>query len=249
MTSNASTSKTTQSTWNVIGLAILSVAAVACASTGRPADEATSTSTSALPPATTESTVLEVEDGAAATTELADSTTTTSKPSSPVEVATQFWEALADGDRDATMALVDPDAIDSPGLSPSGRAMTLEGQFDWYDSVGWEWQLESCSEVDDGAIECTASARNSWSDSLGVVPVTGTFHVDVGDGGVTGLADRSGFGSLWAPSVFRVFAAWVDTNHPADAATMFDFDVDVNEEILGLYEVNTSRFVEAQSDG
>ena len=55
-------------------------------------------------------------DGEAATTETAEPISTTAQQSSHLEVASQFWEALADVDvdRDATLALVDPAAIESP---------------------------------------------------------------------------------------------------------------------------------------
>jgi hypothetical protein len=49
--------------------------------------------------------------------------------------------------------------------------------------------------------------------------------------------------------VFEVFAGWVERNHPNDAEVMLDFEVDVNPEILNLYEVNTDRFVKARQGG
>jgi hypothetical protein len=49
--------------------------------------------------------------------------------------------------------------------------------------------------------------------------------------------------------VFGAFAEWVEINHPDDAKVMFDFDMDVDSEILAFYEVNTERFVEAQRGG
>lgn len=170
--------------------------------------------------------------------------------STDVEVATGFWEALAAGDREATLGLVDPNALESPTLSPFGRAQTLEGQFDWYETNSWEWKLEECVEGDSGEVECVATARNAWSDALGVEPVTGTFLVRFGENGITEVADKAdSFFSQWSPMVFSFFADWVATNHPADADVMFDFSVEVNPEILNLYQLNTSRFVEAQQTG
>ena len=95
-------------------------------------------------------------------------------------------------------------------------------------------------------VECTATATNAWSDALGIEPITGTFLVRFGDDGIAAVGDQfASFGQQWRPMVFEVFAEWVEANHPDDAQVMFNFVVDVNPEILGLYEVNTERFVEA----
>ena len=164
------------------------------------------------------------------------------------EDATAYWEAVEAGDLDAALAHVDPTA-DSEAVTPFGRAGTLEGQFDWYEAVGWRWTLEKCVEGDTGTVECTATARNAWSDALEVEPVPGTFVVRFGEGGITEVVDQANsFLNQWSPLVFEVFASWVDTNHPEDAEIMFDFSVELNPEILDLYETNTNRFVEAQGD-
>jgi len=165
--------------------------------------------------------------------------------STQVEDATAFWEAVEAGDLDAALAHVDPTA----DVTPFGRAGTLEGQFDWYEAVGWKWTLEECVEGDTGTVECTATARNAWSDALGVEPVPGVFVVRFGENGITEIGDKAElFGNKWSAQVFRVFAGWVETNHPEDFAIMFDFSVDVNPQILDLYETNTNRFVEAQDE-
>jgi hypothetical protein len=165
--------------------------------------------------------------------------------STPVEDATAFWEAVEAGDLEAALTHVDPTAE----VTPFGRAGTLEGQFDWYEAVGWKWTLEECVEDDSGTVECTATAQNAWSDALEVESVPGTFVVRFGENGITEILDKGdSFQNQWSPQVFRVFAGWVETNHPEDAAIMFDFSVDVNPEILDLYETNTNRFVEAHQD-
>lgn len=189
------------------------------------------------------------QDEPTATAPPTDETTAPVPSPAPALVATAFWEALATGDREATLGFVDPAAVDSPGPSPFGRAQTLGGQFDWYESVGWEWQLDECVDTNETTAECTASARNSWSDVLGVEPVSGTFIVRFGDGGITDVDDKfATFLGQWSPQVFEIFADWVTENRPDEAAIMFDFDVEINSEILGLYEQNTTRFVEAQQN-
>ena len=189
------------------------------------------------------------QDEPTATVPPEDETTATVQPPTPAQVATAFWEALAAGDRETALGFVDPSAVDAPDLSPFGRAHTLGGQFDWYEAVGWEWELTQCVDTNDTTAECTATARNSWSDALGVEPISGTFIVRFGDDGITDVTDKSDlFIGQWSPQVFGVFAQWVAENHPNDEAVMFDFAVDINPEILSLYEVNTTRFVEAQQN-
>lgn len=140
--------------------------------------------------------------------------------------------------------------LDSERPTPFGRARTLDGQFDWYQSVDWEWTLEECVEGDSGAVECMTTARNAWSDALGVKPVTGTFLIRFSENGITDITDKSdSFSSQWGPTVFAVFADWVDANHPDDAEMMFDFAQDVDPVIISLYEVNTDRFVQALGGG
>ena len=166
---------------------------------------------------------------------------TTIQSATLVEDATAFWEAVATGDRETAVGLIAPTGLEIP---PFGRAGTLEGQFDWYEAVGWRWTLEQCREIAPLAVECVASAGNDWSDVLGVEPITGTFVVRFSGDGIVSVADEyDSFIRQWSPMVFEVFADWVATNHPADAEVMFDFQVDVNSEILELYEVNTERFV------
>lgn len=165
------------------------------------------------------------------------------------DLATEYWQALAAGDRQAALALVDPAELDSQTLSPFGRAHTLEGQFDWYASVGWMWQLDECVNSGEGEADCTVFASNPWSEALGVDPVPGNFTVRASENGVVLTRDKANrFSALWARNVFEVFAEWVDENQPDDARIMFDFGTDVNPEILELYEVNTARFVEAHQE-
>lgn len=185
--------------------------------------------------------------GAPAQAEQPGSTTTTAAPVDEVELATAFWEALAAGDRDTALGLVSTDLLDPGAVSQFGRAQTLEGQFDWYESVGWVWTFEGCVMGDTGFVECTANGSNAWSDALGIEPVPGTFRVRFDDEGIVLVDDVfPSFESEWVRTVFSEFAEWVQANHPEDADVMFNLNDDVNPEILGLYEVNTERFVDAQ---
>lgn len=145
------------------------------------------------------------------------------------------------------MAAVDPEALETGAANVFGRTGTLEGQFDWYEAVGWEWTFDGCTDGD-AVVLCIATARNPWSDVLEVGPVAGAFEVEVGESGITAITDKSGsFISQWSPQVFEVFGNWVLDFHPEGGALMFDFEVDVDPEILDLYRVNTERFVDAHS--
>jgi hypothetical protein len=166
--------------------------------------------------------------------------------STQVEDATAFWEAAEAGDLEAALAHVDPTA----DMEQFFWAVTpLEDTFDWYEAVGWKWTLKECVEGDTGTVECTATARNAWSDALEVEPVPGTFVVRFGEKGITEIVDKAdSFLNQWSPQVFEVFAGWVETNHPEDFALIWG-ESDLNpSEILDLYETNTKRFVEAHQD-
>ncbi|HEX5671779.1 MAG TPA: hypothetical protein VFY46_03560 [Acidimicrobiia bacterium] len=168
----------------------------------------------------------------------------------PVDMATAFWVAVADGDAEAAIAYVDPAAAtESGGANIFGRAHSLEGQFEWYESVGWQWTLDECIQTDQGQAECAVAGSNAWSDALGEEPVPGTYIMEVGPKGITAMVDKDeGFARRWGEVSFLVFADWVERNHPSDAAVMWS-DSDINQEILDLFEVNTARFVAEQTGG
>lgn len=177
----------------------------------------------------------------------ADSTAPFDADTSPIDVAAAYWERIEAADIDAALALVEPSLRESAAVIPFGRANTLAGVFPWYEAVGWTWTFGTCEESSDETIHCTATARNDWSDALGVEPVNGTFVMRIVDGSVRGVDQHEdSFGSQWGPKVFEVFASWVEANHAADAEIMFNFAFDTNDNILELYRTNTERFVAAQ---
>ncbi len=167
----------------------------------------------------------------------------------PVDKATAFWVAVADGDRETATSYLDPTAAESGEANTYGRAQTLEGQFEWYEAVGFEWALDECIETDQGNVECTVAGSNDWSDALGQDPVPGTYLMGFGDGGITAIVDKDdSFANRWLQLVFEPFSIWVTANHPADAMTMWS-ESDVNPEILELFRINTARFVQAHTEG
>ncbi len=189
----------------------------------------------------------DTEGGAITSSSPAESTSDAGDSSTHVEDATTFWEAVAAGDRDLASSLLDPAVLDTGRQVLFGRAATFDGQFDWYESVDWTWTFEECVTDGDSRVQCTATASNPWSDALGECPVNGTFGIQFGDDGIRSMSDAT-FRGQWVPTVFRAFEGWVRENHPEDAEVMFDFGVDVDEQILGLYEANTERFAEAHQE-
>lgn len=163
-----------------------------------------------------------------------EATPSTASSSVQVDDATEFWVALANGERDATLGFVSSALPGSGAVSPFGRTETLEGPFDWYEAVGWKWALE-CVSGDTGAVECTASASDAWSDASGVEPVTGTFLVRFDDVGIATVDPQPQCGAQWSTMVFEPIFAWVRTTHPDDADVMWGSEEDVNAEILALF--------------
>lgn len=166
---------------------------------------------------------------------------------SPVAVASAYWEALEAGDVDAALATVHPNLRDGDFVSPPGRGDSIVSSLAWYEVVGWEWTFGSCRADTDVVAICFATARNAWSDALGVEPVTGEFRLRLIDGVIISVELwTDSFVSQWGPQVFEVFVRWVEANHPEEAAIMFS-ENPIDDEILELYRVNTERFVAAQT--
>ncbi|HJR93581.1 MAG TPA: hypothetical protein VJ938_14150 [Acidimicrobiia bacterium] len=160
-----------------------------------------------------------------------------------VDRATAFWVAVSEGDRAAAIEQLDPTQIENGIANIFGRAHTIEGQFDWYEAVGFEWVLDNCVETGEDAIECTVYGRNAWSDAIGVEPVPGTFYMDFGRRGITNILEkRESFRSQWLPQVYDIFNRWVLTHYPEDAPVMWN-ESDITPEGLELFAINTARFV------
>jgi hypothetical protein len=135
--------------------------------------------------------------------------------------------------------LLDPSVVSHLNVKPAGRASTLAELFDFYDAVGWEWEVEGCVEVRDGAVDCEVVERNGWSEVLGIAPLATTYRVYVGDDGVTRLSPRDDDCCPGLPE----FYLWVHEMYPDDAAVMWEYDPD--DERVALFELNTIRFEDA----
>jgi hypothetical protein len=163
----------------------------------------------------------------------------------PVGRATAFWEAVSVDDREGAISYLDPEQVESGVVNLFGRAHTIEGQFEWYEAVGFRWDLEKCIETAQESIECTVTGRNDWSDAIGIDPVRGTYFMEFGENGITNIIEqRESFVRQWLPDVFDTFSRWVSTYHPEDAPIMWN-DSELTQEGLELFRINTARFVEA----
>ena len=73
--------------------------------------------------------------------------------------------------------------------------------------------------------------------------------MNISESGITDIVEkRESFRNQWLPQVYDIFNKWVVDNHPADARIMWS-ESDITPEILELFEINTERFVEAQTEG
>lgn len=179
---------------------------------------------------------------------VASTTTVPAVSSRPAaEVAHAYWEAIAASDLDAAVALIDPNTYaNAPrSIQPPGRPDTLAVLLDWYEAVGWEWQIGDCTDVSEGVASCDVVARTAWSDALGIEPLANTIRVRVGDDGITSL-DFSSAADDCCPG-FDEFNRWVTEMYPEDAEMMWDRLAEPDAEtLLRLFELNTTRFVDAQ---
>jgi len=171
---------------------------------------------------------------------------TTTEPSVPsrsaAQVAHAYWEAIAASDPDAALELIHPAVANEGTVGPAGRGSTLAELFDWYDAVGWRWEVGDCTDLGDGAVDCDVIAATAWSDAIGIAPLATPYRVEVSDEGVTrlrGLSDDCCPGNT-------AFNRWVTEMYPDDAAVMWnESGPDLDPEILRLFEVNTARFADA----
>lgn len=181
---------------------------------------------------------------------LASSTTVPSVSSrQAAEVAHAYWEAIAASDLDAAVALIDPVtyANSQGSIQPPGRPDSLEVLLDWYEVVGWEWQVGDCTDVSDGVAECDVVASTAWSDAVGIAPLANEMQVRVGDDGITSL-NFSVAANDCCPG-FDEFNRWVIEMYPDDAELMWDQSAEPDAEtLLHLFELNTTRFVDAQQN-
>ena len=167
----------------------------------------------------------------------------------PLDRSTAFWVAVSDGDLETAIEYLDPGQVENGLVNIFGRARTITGQFDWYEAVEFRWALDQCIETAEGAVECAVTGRNAWSDALGVAPVAGTYIMNISESGITDIVEkRESFRNQWLPQVYDIFNKWVVDNHPADAPIMWS-ESDITPEVLELFEINTERFVEAQTEG
>lgn len=194
--------------------------------------------------------------GLAACGDSADTTTspatdppvsTAAGPSVPSRTAAQvahaYWEAIAVSDPDAALALIDPGIPDEDSVKPAGRGRTLAELLDWYDVSGWEWEIGDCTDQGDGDVDCDVVVRTAWSDALGVAPTMTRYRVIVTDEGVSRVR---GLGDDCCPGIDE-FTGWVTEMYPDDAAVMWN-GPEMDSEIMGLFEVNTARFVDAHQN-
>jgi hypothetical protein len=191
-------------------------------------------------------------DPVATSPSIDDAASTTTEPPSARQVARAYWEAIAASDLDAAVALLDPSVVSHLHVKPAGSASTLAELFDFYDAVGWEWEVEGCrrTETQRNVVECGVVERNAWSEVLGIAPMTTSYRVAVRDGGVNRLSNRE---ERCCPGLPE-FYLWVHEMYPDDAAVMWESDPAAvmwesypDGERVALFELNTARFVDAHS--
>ena len=173
----------------------------------------------------------------------------------PVEIGRSFIESQNAFDADAAIALFAPDAEIDHGLGTGVEG--LSSNFAWHEAIGSHLVVEECTQagVDQpGAVTCTYTYENAWTQVLGVGPFGGSyFDFVITNGQIQELVDNfdsTGFsGQAW-----EVFQDWVRANHPEDVSNMYDFrdprndGVRVTPEAVVLWKQYTDEFVESVAD-
>lgn len=190
-----------------------------------------------LPPMTTVPPTTDV-----ATTDAPVTTVPADTPSA-IEVAETFIRARNAWDAETTMALFAAGA-DVQDLEVSEVAHYTR-QYEWYQAVGWRWELDECVETDPGPpshVECSYTHHNAWMDALGDEPIAQSYLFVIEDGRIAELSNTFGTFSAWSE-----FRNWVNANHPDDVSVMYTsrggFDApSYTTEALDLWRRYTEEF-------
>ena len=168
-------------------------------------------------------------------------TTTTAPPPQPApeELARQFIEAIGT-DSATALALVAPDAeVDAPGLDD---VADIAGWLAWSEAIGWNQTFEGC-EGTGAEIQCGYTYTNSWMETVGASPGTGsTFTLTINDGIITAFTDEQ----VGSPIVvaWNAYRGWLERTYPEAVDQMMtatDRPI-LTPESIALWERYTEEF-------
>jgi outer membrane murein-binding lipoprotein Lpp len=165
------------------------------------------------------------------------------------EVATSFVEAYGAFDADRAITyLADGAALSGMGLEGTREFRLL---LSFFQAQGYKQMLTSCEETGSSFsstyVRCGFDFHAIRSDEIGLGPYSGSyFDLTITGGEIVRVSEYFEIGEF-SPQMWEPFAEWVSTNHPEDAAVMYNetlSDYRLSEESIRLWERHSRGYVE-----
>ena len=168
----------------------------------------------------------------------------------PLEVATDFFEAFGGFDADRAIGLLADTAFPGAlGMVDSQREFRL--LLSMLEAQEYQQVLDSCREMGEfgsgNRVHCEFAYHQIGSSEIGLGPYEDSyFDIYVREGRITRV-------TLWwevaefSPEVWEPFAEWVSENHPEDVRVMYvanQADWKLTETSVRLWERRTREYVE-----
>jgi hypothetical protein len=201
--------------------------------------------------------------GLSATAPTGEPGTVSQVDASAEEVATRFIEAYGAFDMEQAISYLAEDA-DISGLMTSVGAQNVEGTLEEFrllisflEAQGYKQMLNSCEELGSSAsgtsLRCTFDYHAIRSDEIGLDPFSGSnFLITVHEGKIV-RADKSFAVAEFSSQMWEPFASWVSTNHPEDAAVMYEDEsysgARLTEESIRLWERHSRGYAKETRRG
>lgn len=166
----------------------------------------------------------------------------------PVEIATDFFEAFGRFDADRAIGLLADNAF--PGVVGLDTDREFRLLLSVLEAQDYQQQLDSCRELGEFGsgtrVHCTFAYHQIRSSELGLGPYGDSyFDIYVRDGLITRVTLWWGI-EEFSPEVWEPFAEWISENHPEDVRVMYvanQTDWKLSEASARLWERRSREYV------
>ena len=159
-------------------------------------------------------------------------------PPTNIEIAEQFITALNERDLATLQSIMGTDAEFYDDFSVDALPELVTGL------EAWEWRSEDVTceaQADDFDVQCATAEENRLTELTGV-EFPGDVRFRMTDGKVTFMELEADF-SEYGPNAFAPFEEWITTNHPDDAALIFQQDMRVlTGEVAALLDQHLTSY-------
>ena len=172
-----------------------------------------------------------------------------SAPPTPTETAHAFIEARTNGDSEASMALLAPEAeFFDPSTAPQSE---YSGALAWLSLLEWKWTPTQCTETEVALgteVTCGYTHQNVWTRARGLDPIDdgGTFVFVVSDGSIVRYT-HDWRQTTFSPTVWAPMVGWAWEHYPENAALMFAETDSWTDETLEAWRITSEAYVASLS--